>query len=290
VEALQALIDGVTLGATYSLLGLGFTLVFGVMRRLNLAFGAMILVGITAGSLFHRLASGSPAITLAVTVAGAVLAGLYVEQCAFRPLTLQAPVVTMIASFAASMQLQELVSLAAPSRTLPYPAPGWIPDLTLGGLLLRGDALARWGGAVAILVVLFALLYRTRFGLGVRALADSREGALLMGVDPRTVGAVAFVLASAVGGSAGALVATSQQQVTPYFGLWATVKGLTAALLGGLGSLPGAVGGGLVLGVAETVVLWLFGGQWRDLVAYALLFGVVALHPRARQADPEAAG
>lgn len=290
MQGLQALIDGVTLGATYALLGLGFTLVFGVLRRLNLAFGATILVGITAGSLCHRLVPTSVATALAVTVAGAVVAGLYVERCAFRALARQAPVVSMIASFAASMQLQELVALGATSRTMSYPALAWVPGLSLGPLLLRGDALAQWAGAAAILIALFALLYRTRFGLAVRALADSRQGALLMGVDARTVTAGAFVLASAVGGSAGALVAMSQQQVTPYFGLWATVKGLTAALLGGLGSLPGAVGGGLVLGVTETVTLWLFGGQWRDLVAYALLLGVVAFHPRARRADNEVSG
>jgi branched-subunit amino acid ABC-type transport system permease component len=289
VEGLQALTDGVALGATYALLGLGFTLVFGVLRRLNLAYGATILVGITAGTLSHRL-TGSLVAALAVTVAGAVLAGMYVERCAFRALAAQAPVVTLIASFAASMQLQELVALGVPSRTLPYPAPAWLPDLTLGAVLLRGDALLRWAGAAAILAALFALLHRTRFGLALRALADSREGALLMGIDPHTVGALAFVLASAIGGSAGALVAISQRQVTPYFGLWATVKGLTASLLGGLGSLPGAVAGGLALGVAETVTLWLAGGQWRDLVAYALLFAVVAAHGRARRADAEPAG
>jgi branched-chain amino acid transport system permease protein len=288
VEALQALVDGVTLGATYSLLGLGFTLVFGVLRRLNLAYGATILVGITAGSLCQRLVPGSPAAALVVTVAGAVLAGIYVERCAFRALARQAPVVTMIASFAASMQLQELVALGATSRTMPFPAWGW-GAVTLGALVLRADALVRWGATMAILLTLFLLLYRTRFGLALRGLADSPEGALLMGVNAPALGAAAFVLASAVGGSAGALVAMSQEQVTPYFGLWATVKGLTAALLGGLGSLPGAVAGGLVLGVVETGTLSLFGGEWRDLVAYGLLLGVVAIHPQARRPDAEAA-
>jgi branched-subunit amino acid ABC-type transport system permease component len=288
VEGLQALIDGVTLGATYSLLGLGFTLVFGVLRRLNLAYGATILVGITAGSLCQRLVPGSPAVALVVTVAGAVVAGVYVERCAFRALARQAPVVTMIASFAASMQLQELVTLGATSRTMAYPALGW-GAVTLGSLVLRGDALVGWAAAMAILLGLFGLVYRTRFGLALRGLADSPEGALLMGVNGPAIGAAAFVLASAVGGSAGALVAMSQEQVTPYFGLWATVKGLTAALLGGLGSLPGAVVGGLVLGVVETGTLSLFGGQWRDLIAYALLLGVVAIHPQARQPDAEVA-
>jgi branched-subunit amino acid ABC-type transport system permease component len=282
IDFLQALLDGMMLGATYSLLGLGFTLIFGVLRRLNLAFGPMILVGIYAGSHLHLSGVGPLPAVMAVTVAGAVLAGAYVERCSFRALARQAPVVSMISSFAVSMQLQELVALVSSSRTLPYPAPEWLPAITLGPLLLRADGLLMWGGATLMMLALFALLYRTRWGTAMRAVADSSEAATLMGVNVAAVGAAAFLLASAIGGVAGALIATSQQQVTPYFGLWATVKGLTTMLLGGAGSLPGAALGGLILGVVETETLWYLGGQWRDLVSYALLFLVAATAGKSR--------
>lgn len=282
VDFLQALVDGVMLGATYALLGLGFTLIFGVLRRLNLAFGPTILVGIYAGSHVGLAWPGALAAVMAVTVAAAILAGIYVERCSFRALSRQAPVVSMISTFAVWMQLQEMVSLFAASRTMPYPSPAWLPAVAAGPILLRSDALLMWSGATAIMLALFVLLYRTRFGTAVRAVADSSEAATLMGVNVATVGAAAFLVASAVGGLAGVLIAQSQQQVTPYFGLWATVKGLTAMLLGGAGSLSGAVVGGVILGVVETQTLWHFGGQWRDLAAYALLFLVVALSPRAR--------
>ena len=281
-DFVQALVDGVMLGATYALLGLGFTLIFGVLRRLNLAFGPTILVGVYCGSLWQVARPGSGLGVLAVTVLGAVAAGVYVERCSFSALARQAPVVSMISSFAVAMQLQELVTLIAPSRTMPYPAPAWLPGVELGPVLLRPDGLLMWGGAAVLIATLFLLLYRTRFGLAVRAVTDSPEGAALMGIDVAAAGALAFLIASAVGGAAGALIAASQQQVTPYFGLWATVKGLTAMLLGGPGSLGGAVLGGLVLGVAETEALTFWGGQWRDLVAYALLFIVAAARGRAR--------
>jgi branched-subunit amino acid ABC-type transport system permease component len=142
-----------------------------------------------------------------------------------------------------------------------------------------------WGGATLIMAVLFLLLYRTRFGTAVRAVTDSAEGATLMGVSVARLGAAAFLLASVVGGAAGVLIASSQQQVTPYFGLWATVKGLTAMLLGGAGSLAGAVGGGLVLGIVEAQTLWQWGGQWRDLAAYALLLIAAAATWRAPTED-----
>ncbi len=283
-DLLQPLADGVMLGATYSLLGLGFTLIFGVLRRLNLAFGPTVLVGIYAGSLWHWARPGSLLPVAALTVAGAVLAGFYVERCSFSALARQAPVVSMISSFAVSMQLQELVTLIAPSRTMPYPAPGWLPTLELGPILLRSDGLLMWGGATLLMAALFLLLYRTRFGVAIRAVTDSHEGAALMGINVAAVGATAFLVASAVGGAAGILVASSQQQITPYFGLWATVKGLTAMLLGGAGSLTGAVLGGLALGVVETEALSHWGGQWRDLAGYALLFVVAAARGRAAAA------
>ena len=283
VEFVQALVDGVTLGATYSLLGLGFTLIFGVLRRLNLAYGPTILVGIYAGSHASLAWPGAFPAVLAVTVGGALLAGVYVERFAFRTLADQAPVVSMIASFAVAMQLQELIALTAASRTMPYPSPTWLPAaVAVGPILIRSDAILTWGGAMVIMLALFAVLYRTRFGAAIRALSESPEAAALVGINVTAMGAVAFLLASAVGGVAGVLVAASQQQVTPYFGLWATVKGLTAMLLGGAGSLPGAVAGGVVLGVVETQALSHLGGQFRDLAAYALLLLVVAARGSSR--------
>jgi branched-subunit amino acid ABC-type transport system permease component len=280
VDFVQALVDGVMLGATYSLLGLGFTLIFGVLRRPNLAFGPTILVGLYAGSLVSQRWPGMLSAAVAATLGAVLLTSVYVERCSFWALRHQAPVVSMISSFAVSMQLQELIALMAPSRTMAYPAPAWLPTLSLGPLLFRADALLMWSGATLIMLGLFALLYRTRLGTAIRALSDSAEAATLMGIDVGALGAAAFLLASAVGGVAGILIVTSQQQITPYFGLWATVKGLTAMLLGGAGSLPGAVVGGIVLGVVETQTLWHLGGQFRDLAAYALLFLAVALAPR----------
>jgi len=203
VDFLQALVDGVMLGATYSLLGLGFTLIFGVLRRLNLAFGPTILVGIYAGSHVGLAWPGALWAVVAATVVAAILCGIYVERCSFRALARQAPVVSMISTFAVWMQLQELVSLFEASRTMPYPSPAWLPALTVGPILLRSDALLMWSGATAIMLALFVLLYRTRFGTAVRAVADSSEAAALMGVNVSIIGAAAFLLASTVGGLAG---------------------------------------------------------------------------------------
>jgi branched-subunit amino acid ABC-type transport system permease component len=282
IDLVQNLLDGVMLGATYALLGLGFTLIFGVMGRLNLAFGPTILVGLYAGSLVSLARPGSVLLALGATVVGTVLAGLYVERLCFDALRAHSPIVSLISTFAVWMQLQELVSLLSVSRTLPFPAIEWVGDVTVGPVFLRGESLLMWGGATALTAVLLVLLYHTRFGRAVRAVSDEPAAASLMGVNVRALGVAAFLLASAVGAAGGVLIASNLRQVTPYFGLWATSKGLTAMILGGGGSIPGAVAGGLLLGIVEVQTLFYLGGQFRDLATYALLFLVLAIRQGPR--------
>ncbi len=126
---------------------------------------------------------------------------------------------------------------------------------------------------------LWWLLYRSRFGLAVRAVIDSRVGAQLSGINVPAIFIRVFALASAIGGVAGFLIAATNEQVTPMLGMWSTMKGMLAMMIGGLGSLPGAVVGGLLLGLLEAHSQWFFGPQYRDLLAYLLLFALLALRP-----------
>ncbi len=277
---LEALANGLAVGAAYGLLGLGFTLCFGVMRRLNLAFGPTILVGVYAGSLASLAWPGTALPSLVATLAVALAAGFYVERLCFAPLRSEPPYVAMVSTFAVWMQFQELVSLAAPSRTMPFPALASLPGLPLGEVELRGELVLMGAAAGLASAALFVLLFRTRYGRAVRALADDPEAASLMGVDTGRLSTSAFLLASLVGAAAGILIASAQRQVSPYFGLWTTVKGLTAMMLGGPGSIVGAAVGGLALGLAEAGALWFLGGQYRDGVAYALLLAIIVWRSR----------
>jgi branched-subunit amino acid ABC-type transport system permease component len=132
---------------------------------------------------------------------------------------------------------------------------------------------------LAITVALDMLLYRTRFGLGLRAIVENSVAASLSGIDVQRTMLKAFALASAIGGIAGFLVLSANQQVTAMLGMWATLKGLIAMMIGGLGSIPGAIVGGLVLGVIEVHSQSLFGPQVRDLAAYGVLFVLLVLRP-----------
>jgi branched-chain amino acid transport system permease protein len=279
IEALQSTLDGLALGSSYALLALGFTLTFGVMRRLNLAYGPTIMIGAYLGTwLFLEYEIGVALAAVAV-VAGAVLASLYVERLCFAPLPERAAMASMVSSFAVWMQLEQAATLAMPRHTYPFPALVNGEPLAFGPLTLRIEHLVMLGSAAAIGAGLYLLLHHTRFGRALRAATENPLGARLLGIDVGGMRLRAFGLAAVVGGIAGFLVAATDQQVTPMLGMWATMKGLVAMMLGGLGSLRGAVAGGLLLGVVEAHAQWHFGPQVRDLVAFLLLFACLAIHP-----------
>jgi branched-chain amino acid transport system permease protein len=144
---------------------------------------------------------------------------------------------------------------------------------------VRLDHAAMLVSAAMLAAAVYLVLYRSRFGLGLRAIVGNPTAAHLVGIDVRLATLGAFGLASAVGGFAGYLVLAVDQQVTPMFGMWATFKGLIAMMLGGLGSIPGALLGGLLLGVIEAHAQWHFGPQIRDLLTYAVLFLVLVVRP-----------
>lgn len=278
IDFLQNTIDGVMTGASYALLALGFTLIFGVMRRLNLSYGPSIMVGAYLGTLAHLHLAAGPLGVAAVTVAGAVLAGLYVERLCFAPMAAGAGIAAMVSSFAIWMQLEQAAILVLPRHTYPFPplasATAW-----LGPFLLRLDQLIMLASALVLALGVQALLYGTRFGLALRAIIGNPTAAHLVGIGVRRATVLAFALASAVGGVAGFLVLASDAQVTPMFGMWATMKGLIAMMIGGLGSIPGALVGGLLLGVVEAQSQWYLGPQLRDLAAYVLLFACLVWRP-----------
>jgi branched-chain amino acid transport system permease protein len=271
--------DGIALGSSYALLGLGFTLIFGVLRRANLAYGPAIMFGAYAAT-WASLHFKTGLLLLAVTtVLATVLAGVYVERLCFAPHRKGAAAAAMVASFALWMQFEEFAMLALPQHLYPFPALYEGGPLSFGRFTVRVEALIVLLTAIAACVLLWAILYRTRFGVAVRAVIDDPRAAGLAGINVPRIFMLVFALASAIGGAAGFLIAASQEQVTPMLGMWSTLKGMLAMMLGGLGSLPGAVAGGLALGLIEAHAHWFFGPQLRDFLVYLLLFVLLALRP-----------
>ena len=226
------------------------------------------------------------------TVLGAVLAGLYVERLCFAPMAAGAGIASMVSSFAIWMQLEQAAILvaAAPHLSVPAARDRRAARARAVPAARRSSDHARLR-ARAVGRACSSLLYRTRFGLALRAIIDNPVAAHLVGIDVRPrVSCCAFALASAIGGVAGFLVLAIDQQVTPMFGMWATIKGLIAMMIGGLGSLPGAILGGLAARRrrgAQPMVLRPADARPRRLPPAVRLPGAAAGRParRARRAS-----
>lgn len=292
---LQRTVDGLLDGASYALVGLGLTLTFGTLRRLNLAHGAVAMLAAYAGAwLFLRLQMPAWGVALAV-VAVAGLAGLYVEWLCFARVADAPPargggpvaggdareVVALAASFAVWMQLEQLAVNLLPRHLNAFPSLAAGSEWPLGALVLRPDRLVLALLAAVLCSAVAAWLVRSRSGLAWRAVADQRIAAHLSGIAVPQVQRAAFAAASALAGGAAFAVLAVDGQVTPMFGMWVLAKGLVAALLGGLGSVPGVFAGGLLLGVVEAHAQAAFGATGRELAGWALLF-IVLLAPWPR--------
>ena len=278
-DLVQNTLDGLALGASYALLAVGFTLIFGVLRRANLAYGPAIMLGAYAAAWSSMAFQVGLLFLAMITILVSVMAGAYVERLCFAPHSRGAAATAMVASFAVWMQLEELATLALPRHLYAFPALYEGAPLQLGAFLVRVDSIVLVLATALVCFGLWKLLYATRFGLAVRAVIDDPRAAGLAGIDVRGTFVRAFALASAIGGLAGFLIAAADEQVTPMLGMWSTLKGMVAMMLGGLGSLPGAVLGGLALGMIEAHAHWFLGPQLRDFLVYLLLFVLLALRP-----------
>lgn len=291
VELLQRTLDGLLEAGPYALVGLGLTLGFGTLRRINLAYGAGAMLAAYAGAWLHARYALPAVVVLGVVVAGTVLVGLYVEWLCFPAARADAAdvarghgavagadgreVVALAASFALWMQLEQLAVGLLPRHLNPFPSLAAQGEWALGPLMLRPDRLLLLGLALMSTVGLAWGLQHTRGGLAWRAASDQRTAAHLAGLGVPRLQRVAFLASCAIAGLAACAVLALDGQVTPMFGMWMLTKGLVAAMLGGLGSVRGVLVGAAVLGVVEAHAQAAFGAIGRDATAWALLLAVL---------------
>lgn len=294
----QQLVNGLTLGGLYALLALGYSMVYGVLRLLNFAHGDVFMVGAFVGhgvlALFLAENGGSAeaapmlppwAIIAAMLLAAMLVSGLLgvvIELVAYRPLRAAPRLSPLLGSLGVSFFLQNVVLLIASARPRAIateqvlsPSTG----LNFGGAQLAPVRLLVILAALALMLALHALVQRTRFGRVMRAVAVDRDAAAMVGVDVDRVIVGTFFLGSALAGAAGVLMGLAFNRVWHLMGFTAGLKGFTAAVLGGIGSMPGAMVGGLVLGLAESFATGFISPTYKDLVAFALLILVLLLRP-----------
>ena len=304
MDFLQRTLDGLLEAGPYALVGLGLTLGFGMLRRVNLAYGAGAMLGAYAGSWLHvRL--GWPALAVLPAVAAfTALAGLYVQWLCFPAVDRTTgsvqragavvggadarEVLALASSFAVWMQLEQLCVNLLPRHLNPFPDFATTREWSLGPLGLRPDRLLLCLLAVVLVLWVSRWMKRSVTGLALRAAADHPMAAHLSGLRVPALHRLGFVLACGLSGLAACAVLSLEGQVTPMFGMWMLMKGLAVAVLGGLGQLRGVLLGAALLGVTEAHAQALFGALGRDASAWALL--LLALLWRSRRSHFSLAG
>jgi branched-chain amino acid transport system permease protein len=279
----QQLINGLTLGLLYALIAVGYTMVYGVIGLINFAHGEVFMLG--AFLCVSGLGFGLP---LAVAAAGSVAAcaaiGVAIDAVAYRPLRGAPRLAALITAIGMSIFLQNLALVIWGSRPRPFVRQA-VPEFFSRAAIDLGTVRVSWLQAVICLVSLTLMaglhlfITRTRAGAAMRALAQNRVCARLMGVGVNRVISLTFALGSGLGAVAGILTAIHYNSMYPTMGYNAGVKAFAAAVLGGIGSVPGAMLGGVILGVAETLGAGYVSSAYRDGVAYTVLIAVILLRP-----------
>ncbi len=275
---LQHLVNGLVLGGTYALLGIGLTLIFGLMNVVNFAHGEFYTLGAYAmfGALALTRLGFVPAIVVAI-VAGAAL-GAVCERVLLRPLRLESIDTTMLVMIALWIVMQngELIVWGGVAKSIPHPFP--TAPLVLGPLSIAPLRVFVLAAAVVLIVVAWLAIHRTKLGCAMRATFQDRETAVLMGVRIDRIHTVTFAFGSALAAAAGALLGPLFLAY-PSMGDLASLKAFCVVILGGLGNLAGATLGGVILGIAEELGAGYVSSGYRDAIGFVIIIAVLLLRP-----------
>lgn len=284
----QQIANGIVVGSVYALVALGFTLIYGIVRLINFAQVSLYTLGAYLGvavyTQLHRL-TGLPAnllaLLLAVVIGGVLagVAGVVIELAIYRPLRRAPLLALLVSSLAVLIFMENLIQVIAGPNTLSVPSYVSTQPFTVAGASVTPMQVVMLATALTLMVALTVLVERSRLGRAMRTLSADHEVARLMGVDVDRVITIAFAVAAILAGVAGVLVSTNYTVANPTFGDQTGLIGFTAAVLGGMGRVPGAVLGGFALGLIESLSTLVIPTAWTTAVVFAVLILFLALRP-----------
>jgi branched-chain amino acid transport system permease protein len=285
VEFVQHLLNGLSLGSVYAVIALGYTMVYGILALINFAHGDVFMLGAFAGFYVSRgLGAREPTFLGAagITMVSMLLCaglGVLIERFAYRPLRNQPRLTCLITAIGVSLLIEnvsQLVFGAAPrffAEVFPE------TSYEVGDLTILSNQVVVVAVSALMMVGLQFVVFRTRLGMAMRAVSFNHEVAALMGIPVNRVISITFAMGSALAAAAGILVAQTYKSVDPLLGMKYGLKAFVAAVLGGIGNIPGAMVGGLVLGFAESLVSGYGGSAYRDAIAFSVLIGILIFKP-----------
>ena len=296
---LQQLVNGLTVGSTYALIAIGYTMVYGIIGMINFAHGEVYMIGsyvafIAIAGLTMMGLDSLPLLMIAAFAGSIIIASVYgysIERVAYRPLRGGNRLIPLISAIGMSIFLQNEVLLAQDSKdkAIPNLLPGnfVLGESAMNGVVISYMQVLIFVVTFVVMLALTAFISRSRLGRACRACAEDIKMANLLGINTNNIIALTFVLGAALAGIAAGLLGMQYGVINPHVGFLVGIKAFTAAVLGGIGSIPGAVLGGLLLGLAEAFGADIFGDQYKDVVAFSLLILVLLFRPTGILGRPE---
>jgi branched-chain amino acid transport system permease protein len=290
----QQAVNGITIGGVYALIAIGYTMVYGVLSMLNFAHGEIYMIGGFAGwwvlqifSVNHvPVMNAALLISLMIILSMGIsaLLGLLIERIAYRPLRNAPRMNLLLSSFGVSIFIQNFILYFQGAKVKVFHVSHLIPEglrvFHIGGIVISFMRILVIVVCFLCMVVLTVIIKKTNIGKSIRATAQDIEAAAFMGIDTDKIIVIVFLIGSALGGAAGILVSLLFTQVDYYVGFQAGIKGFTAAVLGGIGSIPGAMAGGILLGLCEAMAVTFFPSAYKDVVAFVILIAVLIFRPQ----------
>jgi len=285
--ALQQLVNGLTVGAFYALVALGYTMVYGIIRLINFAQGDLYSVGAFLGlsllGLLGGLTTRSAALATLLGLLGAMaltaVLGVVIYRVAYRPL-LGSRLSILISAIGASLTLEYSLYLIYSPSYLVYPNPFGRGGPPLGDIVVSWIQVVIFVVSLVLMAALYTLVHRTKLGLAMRALAINQDAARLMGIDVDRVIAMTFAIGASLAAFGGVTTGLYYGQISFLMGFLAGLKAFTAAVLGGIGNIPGAMLGGFIVGIVESLATGYISGRWKDVITFAVLIFILVVRPR----------
>lgn len=278
-QLIQQLINGVSLGSIYALIALGYTMIYGIIKLINFAHGDIYMVGAYLG--FFGVTAGHlpilPALLISMFVTGCL--GMLVEKLAYKPLRHAPRISILITAIGVSFFLEYT------GMYFVTPTPRTFPDVignisfNAAGFIINGQQVLIFAITIVLMALLTYIVQKTKLGKAMRAASFDTETAQLMGIDADRVISMTFFIGSSLAAAAGVLVGVYYNTIDPLMGIMPGLKAFVAAVLGGIGILPGAVVGGIILGVIEALVAGFLSSTFRDAAAFAILILVLLVKP-----------
>jgi len=279
MEFLQQLINGLALGSVYALLALGYTMVYGIIQLINFAHGEIYMIGAFAGFYSASTLKLPLLPTLLVAMAVSALAGIIIEKIAYKPLRNSPRITLLITAIGVSLFLQNAMRILVGSNPKPFPDLINAGTINIGSIQIEVKTILMFAVSAFLVILLQFIVYKTKVGKAMRASSQDMEAASLMGINVDNTISLTFAIGSALAGIAGVLVAISYPSITPYMGVMPGLKSFVAAVLGGIGSIPGALLGGIAIGLLETFSKAYISTNFSDAIVFAVLIIILLIKP-----------